>query len=250
VGGDVDGEIWRILFAPSAPVRKRVDAAAAELQLAPGNYVSVHVRALHPTLLMAPENYAANPLLGENVHLINAYETDGRDLTFHKFFIKKFIKGEENDSVTTMALNAIKCGTLLLSNAPLYFTSDSAALVRRITKQSTYSENVGVHLEESLPEDFRGAPVVHPVHLVARTLKYKHRNQHLDCNKSVCGPHRKEFFAAFVDLLIMAGGRCVTYGVGDYGLLAARLTGNARTCSFRHQTPTGEMNGLCHVDPR
>merc|ERR1711957_321048 len=53
------------------------------------------------------------------------------------------------------------------------------------------------------------------------------------------GVPAKSFYPIFEDLLVMASGRCTTYGVGDYGLFAARLTGNMYFCSWNHQYESG-----------
>ena len=43
----VYSDTWKVLFRPSPPVQTRIDKSLQELQLVPGHYVAVHIRALY-----------------------------------------------------------------------------------------------------------------------------------------------------------------------------------------------------------
>jgi len=72
---------------------------------------------------------------------------------------------------------------------------------------------------------------------------------HLDADTHVGLPAAR-FYSIFIDFWMLRMSRCVSYGLGNFGLHAARLTGNIMTCSFQHRDETGDASGFCPVDKR
>jgi len=211
VGGDrgdgraeLDGEIFRILFEPSPPISKRIRETASEQNLITGKYVSAHFRF----------QYQA------------AYATYGTYLP------------------NELAINAVRCASTLMMNAPVYFASDSLPVVKHVLDNSFYSRNVvGNITVHDVPEEFSYSKGQYPIHMASN----QHRiEQYHQLNADLDDP--VAFYPIFEDLLIMASGRCTAYGVGEYGLFAARLTGNLYSCSVQHQNEQGKPKSYCIVD--
>jgi len=234
---EIDGEIFRIFFELSPPLATRMDETMIKLNLIPGEYVSVHHRASYPTEMAEDEYKWNSPSDYDNGEQLVLTVGNHTQIT------------QETELITHVALQAVKCGALLLMNSDVYFASDSIVLVKALIKQSIYSRNFGIWWETDLREDFRYDKNVHPIHLVSRQFKVTQENLHLDF-KGFIGRPASDFYSVFEDLFVMASGRCVSYGVGDYGLLAARLTGNKNSCSWKHQKNNGYPNGFCMLDPR
>ena len=110
--------------------------------------------------------------------------------------------------------HAIEC-VLRLQNAKVYFASDTNSAVKIVT---SHNDTV--------------------VGMVTKLEKF-----HLDRNDRI-GLVRKTppsaFYEAFVDLLILSRSRCISFGSGGYGLMAASMGGIP--CVVLHQ-----RNSVAHV---
>lgn len=206
---ELDGEIFRILFEPSPPLFTRLNSTTSSLKLIPNMYVSAHFRSMYPPIMRI---YSKVPM---------------------------FIVLE----------NAVRCGSLLMLNAPVYLALDNENFLRMVLEKSMYSKRVRP------PDDLKYAHNQYPIHMVSRVIppkaKTKKINWQLDHDggsKDGDGVPAKSFYPIFEDLLVMASGRCTTYGVGDYGLFAARLTGNMYFCSWNHQYESGHPTGYCEIN--
>lgn len=98
-------------------------------------------------------------------------------------------------------MNAINCASQLLPGRPVYFASDA-----------TFAK----HEAKAYAERTNHSVIVFPIHLEFAT------------NKTV-----SNYYPVFLDLFLMANGRCVSYSKGGYGVWGSLLSSNA-SCSSSH----------------
>ena len=111
------------------------------------------------------------------------------------------------DTHRHLAINAVNCASKLRPGGPVYFASDSKVAVDAVKDYAT---------------DYR-----YPIS-VAQSDEALHIDKFgKDDQRS------KEFYSVFVDLLLMADGKCVSYGKGGFGRFALLLSHNS-TCTNRH----------------
>eukprot|EP00588_Corethron_pennatum_P009191 CAMPEP_0194272202 /NCGR_PEP_ID=MMETSP0169-20130528/5822_1 /TAXON_ID=218684 /ORGANISM="Corethron pennatum, Strain L29A3" /LENGTH=304 /DNA_ID=CAMNT_0039014807 /DNA_START=595 /DNA_END=1509 /DNA_ORIENTATION=+ len=221
---ELDGEIFRILFTPSQPLKDRVNRSFVKLKLVPDQYTSAHIRVQYPSQFMLQnkkDKFLTRIVDGKLMYITNDY--------------------------IGFANHALRCAALLMVGAPVYVSSDNVGLVKNLVKFGFYSKNIGPNITVDMPFEFRFAKNMYPVHVTSKQHQVTKRN--LDLNGKTDGRIESDYYSIFEDLLMMASGRCVSYGIGDYGKFAARLTGNLRSCSFEHQlSPGGTPTGYCRID--
>jgi hypothetical protein len=54
---------------------------------------------------------------------------------------------------------------------------------------------------------------------------------HIEFSKEI---NPADLFPVFIDLFLLTGSRCISYGMGGYGLFGARLAGER--CSVQHRS--------------
>jgi hypothetical protein len=117
--------------------------------------------------------------------------------------------------------NALRCAmALLLRDAPVYFASDSAHASRYALEygRDVLNHTVVAHIPEREPLHIdRGASILS--HADADWDRYP----------------ASAYYDTFVDLYLLSGGSCLTYGMGGYGHWASLLSGDVR-CAVRHVT--------------
>ncbi|KAL3903056.1 MAG: hypothetical protein SGILL_010593 [Bacillariaceae sp.] len=124
---------------------------------------------------------------------------------------------DRKDSKTTetlkrFAFHAVDCAEDMSPRVPIYFASDSKVAVdavreygmshaekRIVTFASDDTGKEALHLDK--PTDYETQP--------------------------------SDYYATFVDLFILANGRCLVYGQGGFGLFAALLSHDAN-CTAQH----------------
>ena len=113
-----------------------------------------------------------------------------------------------NKQIVAASINAVKCASELRPGGPVYFASDSKVAVDTVRKYAnqenrsivTFESEEALHIDRT--DDWEARPA-------------------------------SDFYSVFVDLFMMANGRCVTYGQGGFGRYALLLSYNA-TCESRH----------------
>jgi hypothetical protein len=113
-----------------------------------------------------------------------------------------------DEKLAREAINAVNCASKLRPGGPVYFASDSNKAVESVKTYAregnyavvTFDSPEALHLDKT--EDWKSRPP-------------------------------SDFYSIFVDLYLMANGRCVTYGQGGFGRYALLLGYNA-TCEGRH----------------
>jgi len=115
----------------------------------------------------------------------------------------------ELNRLTSKAENGLNCATFMQAGDPVYFASDS---------------DVAVQFARNMSES-TGRKIV--------TFDHKHEALHLDKMYQWKTDNIADFYATFVDLLIMAESKCMSHGLGGYGAFANLLSIDS-TCVIRH----------------
>lgn len=113
------------------------------------------------------------------------------------------------DETKRVAINAVNCASELRPGGPVYFAADHKVAVDAV---QAYSK------EENLPVVF---------------LQHDEEPLHLDFAKNWTQRSPSEYYATFVDLLILGQSRCLAFSNGGYGTFGLLLGFNA-SCSVRY----------------
>jgi hypothetical protein len=212
------GKIFWIFFRPSPGVQKELDTVFADLHLQPGKYSAVHCRVRHPKAQSKEfsKGKTSQPGGADRVGLL--------------------WEGASRDFAVDTAVHALLCGqTLLLPQSnnrqePIYFYSDSEDLARYISSElnDPVFLRANASLIESIPVHRAARQVVQQSRIVGRRASTE--NLHIDRQG---GHEPSEYYGSFVDLLVGAQSRCVTYGVGNYAIFASKISGSE--CRLQHQ---------------
>jgi hypothetical protein len=217
------GNIWRAMFRPSPLVQKELDATMDSLGLVPGKYSATHCRVRHPGRF-------ANYTWGKN-----GGEADISGLPWY---------GPNKDMAIKSAVRALKCSHWISSEStnnkeqePVYFYSDSEDLVHHLLSEkknqttnmatATRSKLLDSSNETDLERQTRD--VLSKTKLAARDLS-KWPTAHLDRQ---AGLPAEAYVSTFVDLYIAASARCIAFGVGNFGYMAAKISGTK--CLVLHE---------------
>jgi hypothetical protein len=209
------GNIFKAFFKPHPNVQKQIDDVSKELGLVDNEYTIAHCRVRHPKAYPKGEKF-------NDEFIANADKTGLP-------FIGRF-----QELSVGIASRAIKCATKELpydvSNHPVYFMSDSSDLVTYLAHNLTDSKFVSNH-----PEWFHdkggfnstARDLVTKYNIVARDQSIV--NAHIDKNK---GRPSEAYYATFVDLFLGIRARCVSFGIGNYAVLAMKISGT--DCKIRY----------------
>jgi hypothetical protein len=128
-------------------------------------------------------------------------------------------------------VDAVNCASQLGPGLPIFFASDSKNTSRQAL---AYAKSKGATIVARQTDK-------EPIHL-DRGLDFLFKSDDWQ------GRPAADFYDVFVDLFIIAGARCVAYGVGGYGSWASLLGGN-HNCSINHREtnctwtpPSGRMD--------
>ncbi|KAL3904059.1 MAG: hypothetical protein SGARI_005100, partial [Bacillariaceae sp.] len=108
------------------------------------------------------------------------------------------------------ALNAVNCASNIMPGATVYFASDSQQSIDAVRHLAKNRHRPIVTIHEDTEEAL-----------------------HLDKADEWESRHPSEYYPTFVDLLLMANGRCTAYGEGGFGRFASLLSYNA-SCIVKH----------------
>jgi hypothetical protein len=124
----------------------------------------------------------------------------------------------DESSDTVMIHNAINCATKLKPALPIYFASDSSNAIR-IARQYSRMQNSTIVARIADTE---------PLHL-------DRGNAFLLASDGWKNLRASDFYDIFVDLYMLAGSQCVTYGVGGYGMWGSFLSHNSSCYNHHHK---------------
>lgn len=194
------GRLFWLFFRPSEMVQKQLDATYERLQIRPYSYSAVHCRVRHPKatkVLLSPKDRSKG----------------GPDISGLSW------SGQSREFAIKTANRAMRC---LISSSdtarelPMYFYSDSEDLVNYVSYELTSANpKVGSTLIElEIKEAMKDNNV----------LRRSVDNETLHIDRQVYGQPAVSFVPSFVDFLVAAQARCVSLGVGNYALFAAKLS--------------------------
>jgi hypothetical protein len=217
------GKIFRAFFRPSEGVEAQLNETYRQLHIAPGLYTAVHCRVRHPKA-------TAQGII-----------VKGKDGKFAADRSGLPWAGETKDFAVSVATHAIMCARTLSKDAsePMYFFSDSNDLVHYLAhelKDPTFVAHNVTLFENS--HDAAALKAVKPANIVAREVSYE--NVHIDKQKGRSPP---EYYGTFVDLLLAANARCVTYGIGFYAIFATKISGTQCKLLYQEEEWGGKSGG-------
>ena len=152
-------------------------------------------------------------------------------------------RGSDKESAVSQGIHALRCSQTLLKepDEKLYLMADSSDLVNyfavSLQNSSLSSEvNGGLGLET--------VQWLKSLNIVAREMSEE--NLHLDKQS---GRNASQYYASFVDLLIGSQARCLAYGLGRYGLFAAKLAGTRCQLWYQKESNATLILGKGHNVP-
>jgi hypothetical protein len=210
------GKIFGVFFQPSFGVQRELDKVYRDLRLIPGQYSAVHCRVRHPNGIKKFSK-GKTPVPGGPDRVGLLWEGEGREFAIET------------------AVHALQCGQTLLHQGanemePIYFYSDSEDLVRYVT--------IELH-DPMFEKNYSSILDSNKIHATARKVVQRSRivgrhdgtaNLHIDRQG---GAKPTAYYGSFVDLMVAAQSRCVTYGVGNYAMFASKISGSS--CRLQHQ---------------
>jgi hypothetical protein len=170
-------DVFRALFAPSAPIQRLLQEKMDSSGLVPGMYTMAHYRA------------------------------------FYAIEDQKDVKSEK--TLKRFAIHAVECASSLSPGVPIYFASDSKVAVDTVREYG----------------NARGSLTSRPI-IITFAGETEKEALHLD-KPTDWATQPSDYYATFVDLLMMANGRCISYGQGGFGLFAALISHDA-DCTLQH----------------
>ncbi len=225
------GNLFRKFFQPHPNVQKEIDGVYEKYGMVPHEYSIAHCRVRHPK--------AYNKGVKFNGEFIA--NADKLGLPFEGLF---------KDMSVDIASRAISCAATLPGGVgsehhPLYFMADESALVKYMTRdlsEETYVKEHPDWFSDATSSNSTAREVVSKYHVVARDQDIP--NAHIDKNK---GRPPEAYYATFVDLYLGINARCIAFGIGNYAMFAAKLSGT--TCKIRYAYEKwGSTDSVVHKD--
>jgi hypothetical protein len=199
------GKLWHAMFRPSPLVQDEIDSTMKSLGLEAGKYSATHCRVRHPGRF---DDYVPGK---------DGSEADVSGLPWH---------GPNKEMALASATRALQCTQWLSKSTeePVYFYSDSEDLVHQLLEEQNEIKTGTTTLlakNNETKEDRKRQSVLKTTNLTARDVS-KFPTAHLDRQK---GLPAEAYVSTFVDLYIAASARCIAFGVGNFGYLAAKVSG-------------------------
>jgi hypothetical protein len=120
--------------------------------------------------------------------------------------------------------NGINCATKLKPGLPVYFASDSSKATRAALEYGRSKQNANTTATATVVARIADTEPLH----IDRGINFLQRSNGWK-NVSAAA-----FYDTFVDLYLLAGSQCLSYGVGGYGLWGSLLSHNS-SCSNSHK---------------
>jgi hypothetical protein len=207
------GRLFWAFFRPTQVVLQELESTMNELHLTRGEYSAVHCRVRHPKAIPKTAR-------GKNG---NPRATDRMGLLWD---------GHTRDYAVATANRALACGQTLLQSdkEPVYFFADSEDLVRYMTQEAKDPGFLQANssIFDSNPIMSTSRRILERVNVVGRVISTE--TLHIDRQ---AGREPSAYMGTFVDLLIGAMARCITFSIGNYALFAAKISGTP--CRLKHQ---------------
>jgi hypothetical protein len=140
--------------------------------------------------------------------------TEGLYVSAH---VRAQYKINANDN-TAIVRNAIHCASTLYPGAPVFVGSDSTQVANYAVQygKTVLNHSVFARMQEGVT-----------LHIDRGKSFLSHADA--DWNEYPASA----YFDTFVDMYLLSGAKCVTYGIGGYGYWTSMMSGNV-SCSMRH----------------
>lgn len=152
-----------------------------------------------------------------------------------------------------IATKAIKCAKTLKTLAknsmePIYFFSDSNDLVNymafQVQNASQFKTKLGSEISNISNIELDAMKVTYDANIVARKDVSFMENAHIDKQKGRDAP---AYYGTFVDLFLAIYARCITFGVGNYALLAIKISGTSCKLLYEEEAWGGNEKKRLHT---
>jgi len=204
------GYIFNSFFKPSPRVRTIMNEIVSKYNLRNGMYTAVHCRVRHPKGVPRCQGLAGR----------EGGQADSSGISFQQNFTlghchpneTGLLFGRYMDFAVNIATHAIDCAHYISQNVSdaIYLFSDSNDTLAFMTGEESPFAGSGVSIASSY------SPAVNVLHIDRQP-----------------GHKASDYYPVFVDLFLAAKAKCVSYGVGNYGLLAAKISGTK--CKIQHR---------------
>eukprot|EP00548_Thalassiothrix_antarctica_P005710 CAMPEP_0194141630 /NCGR_PEP_ID=MMETSP0152-20130528/11029_1 /TAXON_ID=1049557 /ORGANISM="Thalassiothrix antarctica, Strain L6-D1" /LENGTH=328 /DNA_ID=CAMNT_0038840319 /DNA_START=166 /DNA_END=1149 /DNA_ORIENTATION=+ len=220
---------WHYVFRPSQLVQDMIPPMKA--------YSAVHIRVRHPSFFTTSSKKEFGHLKG-----LERKEGGGH----HKLSKAMDVIGVVfNDVAKALfvppAIQAVQCMKHLQQKQqkqPIFFFSDSQELIDymvQMSNSSTTENNIANRSSSSFLIDQTTRDALQNTTILSRdtSLPSMHLDSPLIYNENVSVTIR-DYATIFVDLYIASRADCMSYGLGRFGYLAARIGNISPTCMSRH----------------
>jgi len=187
-------DLFHSIFALVNPIQELVQNTLLQLNLTPGAYTSVHVRARH---------HESGLLYGN--HTID--KSGGLPFS-----------GETKVKLLTIMEHALSCAVTLRPGSPIYIATDSHHATHHVILQNEAINNVSSYSSYRNDAPARVVGSTHsrdPLH-----LDEQHTPQHYSRTPS-------DYYHIFADLWLLGMSQCSAVGVGGFGRLGMNLSYNS-----------------------
>jgi ribonuclease HI len=214
------GKLWRAMFRPAPLVQDEIDATMKSLGLEVGKYSATHARVRHPGRF---DDYVPGK---------DGSEADVSGLPWH---------GPNKEMALASATRALRCTQWIskFTEEPIYFYSDSEDLVQQLLEEQNeikMGTKTLLAKDDETKADRKRQSVLKRTKLAARDVS-KFPTAHLDRQ---LGLPAEAYVSTFVDLYIAASARCIAFGVGNFGYLAAKVSGTDCFVLYEGQKSRGQ----------
>jgi len=189
------GRIFRLFFNTHPNVQDIINEEKRNLQLSTGKYIAIHCRVRHPKGW--PQDRP--PPRAEVEHV-----ADKSDIVFD---------GYEKEHTIEVATHAVQCARTMLEknnlHEPIYLSTDTFKLTNHMLGAESPFNQSEINLVSR-------SDVIPSVHIDRTT-----------------GLSLDRYYGTFVDLFLLVDARCVSFGIGNFGRFAAKISGTQ--CVNQHR---------------
>lgn len=201
------GRVFWSFFQIHPNIQNLINEQKQILNLSSNHYVAVHCRTRHPKGWSKDKPSPRAEVEG--------FPADKSDIVF---------EGYEKAHTVSVATHAIQCVRKLQNDHPPQSNGDEKEPIYLMT--DTFK--VTNHMTLSPESPFYDPSKKTDAHLIARDDSIP--SFHIDRKK---GRTIEEHYGTFLDLFLMVEARCITFGIGNFGRFAAKISGTK--CLNQHR---------------
>lgn len=133
---------------------------------------------------------------------------------FRAFYGTEHAKDQvKDDFISSKTINAVNCASSLNPNKPVYFASDSRLAIETAQRYAAENNYPIVTLYDNTTND-----------MMDDEQRRQQEPLHLDKDYQWTSGNIRDFYPLFVDFLIMADGKCVSYSKGGFAAYALSVS--------------------------